>query len=304
MYNETVKLNYIASIEMQSVKDAIKSLFNKIGDKIEAPQDKEIASMSREVVIDGLERSGYQSVSTMRTEISHLTDYFDWYSKNVQVVDENIKTIIPSDISLVTSIRENLFGSVDEIGLSLISFPPDEGYYHAPICCLMWLGLEVDEILNLKNEDVFLIGADMFVRTPSKIIQVESKYVYDTLLEYSKSIYGVRTHYGDREVYADDIGYFIKSFLSKNSTRLGKRIKPINVRRKLAASNAQLNMGVKRVTETSVLTSGRLYRVREEERKNGSISMATFINEFKTTKDRPIRDAMSLYDFYKMAYGD
>ena len=144
----------------------------------------------------------------------------------------------------------------------------------------------------------------MFVRSPNKIIQVESKYIYDTLLKYSRSVYGVRTHYGDREVYADDIGYFIKNFLSKNSTKLGERIKEINVRKKLAAANAQLNMGVKRITETSVLTSGRLYRIREEERKSRSVSMATFINEFKTTKDRPLRDAMGLYEFYKMAYGD
>lgn len=304
MYNEIVKLNYLNSISKDSVRSAVESLFNKIEDTVEAPLDKEIATLSRSDVIDGIERSNYLSISTLRTEISHLTDYFKWYSKNIQEVKSDIKTITSSDINLTLSVKENIFKDVDELGASLVQFPPDEGYLHAPVCCLAWLGLELDEILNLKNEDIFLKGTHMFVKAPTKIIQVESKYIYDVLTKYGNTRQAIRTHYGDREVFADDIGYFIKRFLSEMSTRTGKRISEINVRRGLATANARLNSGVKRFNITTVLTSGRLYRIREIERTTGVVPMAVFINEFKTTKNRPIRDAMGLYEFYKMAYGD
>ena len=100
-------------------------------------------------------------------------------------------------------------------------------------------------------------------------------------------------------VYANDLGYFIKNFSPMGKRYVSKRISSADVSIKYARCNNQLGKGFKKLSTTNIFMSGKLYRVREDER-NGLSSRDAIRKEFGKIEGETTR----IYECYKRAFGE
>lgn len=301
MYNVDRKREYLITISNENSRKAGKSLFNRIED-VELYYSQDIADLKANDLKHALGMMHYLSFATLRTDLSLLKDYIYWSNNNISPNDYNaIKVINAKDIDISEAICEELFKDEDELKASLSFWSASEGYFESPIACLSWIGLDIKQILNLKNEDVYIENGTMFVRIPDRTIQIESDYIYEVLLNYSKTKSATRKHRSDWVVFADDIGYFIKNFIP-SSKFAGRRMTPLLVRRKITKCNLTLPDGLKKITLNNILLSGRLNRIMLEKQKTGALSDSMFVNEFNKKEQRYINDIKRIYEYYEQVF--
>lgn len=300
MYNEVVKQMYINRTENEKSIIALTNLFNRMETNIEIPLGRDLATIGNEKLKISLEEMGYLSYSTIRTEVGLLRDYINWYDNNVAPVEK--LDLLARDIDISEGIRRNIFKDEDELKASLSYLPVAEGYFEVPVLLLSWIGMELNDILNLKNEDLMFKEYGVFINTPKSVIDVKSEYIKNSLFEYSKVKTSTRKHRGIWIVNMDDLGYFIKNMVPANSRLCGKRLTPDTIRRKLFILNNMLPSNLKQVTITNVLLSGKLWRIKQEEDLIGKITEEIFLKEFKTKYGMIINDMMEVYKYYKKVF--
>lgn len=302
MYNEVVKHRFIETFKNTGSKLYAKSLMRRLGELCESELDKEVAEMSKQEIIDGLSRIHYISYTSIRTDLYVLKKYFNWYNDNINPINvENALSISADDIDLSESLRAELVKDEDEL-VGILSFvTASEGYYEVPIILLAWCGLTLDEILKLKNEDVVFKDGSVFIQSDRKVLYIKSEKIINLLKDYKSTKSRVVECHGRREMFPDDIGFFIKNMLTVNSMFIGKPLSAANVRKKIDAYNRITPEHIKKITIDGVFLSGGMHRILESEIETGKISTEVVVNELRA-KLRLANDAVNLYRAYKKAF--
>lgn len=302
MYNEAIKQNFLESIQNNGTKLYAKSTLDRSGAFFESEYGKDIVEMSSKEMIDGLAQMHLLNYASVRSVLSIIKRYAAWYNSNIKNISlDEIMSITATKVDLSQSLREEIIKDEAELRATMSFLSASEGYFEVPIMLLAWSGLTLKEILELKNEDVVVRGNTVFAQTGRKTTRINSDYIVDTIKEYKAVRSSTRPHRGDWEVYPDDIGYFIKNMIVKDSKFSGKRISAGNVRNRIDVYGATLPDGYKKITPDNVLLSGRLHRILESEIATGTISPEVVVNEMGI-KMSLLNDYVALYNMYKKAF--
>lgn len=269
----------------------------------ESELDKEVAEMSKREIIDGLSHIHYISYTSIRTDLYVLKKYFNWYNDNINSINvENVMSISAEDIDLSESLRAELVKDEDEL-LGILSFATaSDGYYESPVSLLAWCGLTLDEILSLKNEDIVFKDDSVFIQSDRQVFHIQSDRIIGLLKDYRSTKSRIVECHGKRELFPDNLGFFIKNMVTENSKFIGKPLTAVTVRKKIDAYNRITPDNIKKITVDGVFLSGGMHRVLESEIETGKISTEVVVNELRA-KLRLANDAVALYKAYKKAFG-
>lgn len=303
MYNEIVKQRFIETFKNKSSKLYAKSLMRRLDILCESELDKEVAEMSKREIIDGLSHIHYISYTSIRTDLYVLKKYFNWYNDNINSINvENVMSISAKDIDLSESLRAELVKDEDEL-LGILSFATaSDGYYESPVSLLAWCGLTLDEILSLKNEDIVFKDDSVFIQSDRQVFHIQSDRIIGLLKDYRSTKSRIVECHGKRELFPDNLGFFIKNMVTENSKFIGKPLTAVTVRKKIDAYNRITPDNIKKITVDGVFLSGGMHRVLESEIETGKISTEVVVNELRA-KLRLANDAVALYKAYKKAFG-
>ena len=293
MYNENIKEKYVSQIVNKETRT--KSI--EILDRIEENADRDIATMTKEGVISVLESLEYTSYKTLITEISYINSYLKWYRININELDPTlIDGLSFQDVDLTDIVKRAYFSCLEEITQSTSTWFVKEGYFVEPIAYLLWSGIKLGDILDLKNTDLSFSNGVVCICVNNEIIEINNSTIVDSLFTYSKVVCGDRGHRLGI-VYANDLGYFIKNFAPMGKKYVSKRVSSADVSIKYARCNNQLGKGFKKLSTTNIFMSGKLYRVREDERRGMSLRDA-IRKEFGKIEGETLR----IYECYKRAF--
>lgn len=301
MYNEAIKHDFIESIQNSGTKLYAKSLFRRIS-SIESDCNKDIAGMSKEEIINELSHMHLLNYASVRSTLSIIKRYVTWYNLNVQnIFLENILSISATDVDLSLSLREEVIKDEDELRAIMSFASASDGYFEVPIILLAWTGFTLSEILGLRNEDVVVRDNTAYVQTERKTTLIDSQYIVNALKEYKSVKSSIRMHRGDWIVYPDNIGYFVKNMITKDSKFAGRPLTADIVRKKIDMYNRMTPDGIKKISVDNTLLSGRLSRILESEIATGGISSEVVVNEMRIRMPL-LNDYIALYDSYKRAF--
>jgi len=302
MYNEAIKLEFIESIKNAGTKKVAKSLFRKTGAICESSLDKDIAVMEASEILGILEQIGHLNYMTLRVDVYLLKRYAKWYNQHVCTTDlSKISSLSAMDVDLSKAFNAGLIKDEDEL-MGVLSFiAASDGYFEIPVILMSWLGLTLEEILSLKNEDVIFKDNSVFMQTHRKMICTDSDRIVSALREYKSVKSSIRSHRGDWIVYPDDLGLFIKNMVTKDSKFLGRPVTTSIVRKKIEQYNRNIPGNMKQITVDNVLLSGRLHRILESEITTGKVLPETIVNELRIRLVL-VNDGIAMYNSYKKAF--
>jgi len=302
MYNEAVKCEFIESLDQDVLKQFVKSFFNRTDRLFEKKLGKDLAEMNDREIVDNFKKLPQISYATVRTHLAIVRKYLKWYNNNISPVDmTEINKISTYDIDISLCLSKVIIKDEKELEVSLSFLSAKDGYFEIPTLLLSWYGITLDEILDLKNTDVMLKENYALIRTPNKTYKITSEYTINCLSDYKFVKSSKRKHHGVWTVYPDDLGYFIKNMVQKNSKITGSRVLDKNVRKKITQYNRLLPKGFKEVTVDKVLLSGKLNRLVDFENKFGSIPQEVLLTELGG-KQSSLKEVTALYESYKKAF--
>lgn len=306
MYNQEIKTRYLNTICSEASRVSAERYLIRFSKQAEDPSGVDIGDMTQEEIKLCLESMNYYSFSTIRTDIYILKEYVRWYNKYIKLTDESpLDGLSARDIDLTKSFRRNLLKDERELVDVVSQLPIDEGHPEIPVLLLSWLGLEIDDIIALKNEDVYVLNNTMFVKTPiGGTIRIQNKYMHDALMEYSIVKSATRQHRSEWKVFSDDLGFFVKNMLPANSRIIGKRLTADMARKKVAHFYGSLSDDFKKASLSLVILSGRMHRIMMYEKANGNVPIEVFVSEFKSKLQVHLNDTMQQYEVYKKAFVD
>lgn len=102
----------------------------------------------------------------------------------------------------------------------LTYYPITEGYLIWPLSVLAWLGLNPEECLELRNEDVDL--AHKQIRIRGRVISITDQSQWKVLHLYANTQYGARVQNRTFVVQLIDCGYFLKDTKTHSSKKADK----------------------------------------------------------------------------------
>ena len=293
MYNEDLKYRYISQLD-KIYKPRAEALFERL-QSAENDADKDVGEMEKREVINIIERYGICLYISIRLPIWIINDYRRWYSEG------SLERIDVREIDLSSEVKTHLFRDEDELSVALMPMPIDQGYFIPPISYLLWLGLEIEEILNLKNSDVSEVENGFCIRCGNDILVTSSKKIVSVLKEYINVKYIQRT-YRSRYVAPDETVYFIKNYVVNKPKSPQERVEQGVVKKKFSLYNAKHPELTKNLTITSISYSGKLFRMREAERAGVSFGKDYFRNVLHIPNERDYQDMLLTFEAYKKAF--
>ena len=302
MYNEAIKQRFLESIDNNGTKTVAKCFLGKLDDTCKGKFDKDIVDMSRDEILDAIGGIGHLNYATIRMDLYLLSKYVEWYNKNIHGINlENFTSISVKDVDLSESYGNQLIKDEDELtALSVSAFAKD-GYLEVPVIILSWLGLSMKEIMELKNEDVIFKDDCIFIQVGKNITKVNSPILMEPLKDYKSVKSSIRSHRGDWVVYPDDLGFFIKNMLTKDSKFTGRPLTISRVRKRIEQYNRSVISNDKQITLDNVFLSGALRRILESEISTGKILPEVVASELNI-KLNMVNDGITMYETYKKAF--
>lgn len=193
MYNEKIKNEYLSGLSAAAAKSQ-RSYFAKIED-YEKKLQKDVVFFSREEFSELIKNiKGLSVGKSMYNFVGCLKSYGKWYNDNYSPIDYrsvfsvNYTEILPfyykSSEELISEIDSVIRSIISEYGISLEII---NGYmkelrmtYNVAIgvILLSWCGLTIEEIINLKSDDVFTEGNVIYVEDRKTLVTVDEPIMY------------------------------------------------------------------------------------------------------------------------------
>ncbi|MFA6831878.1 MAG: hypothetical protein WCR36_06375 [Bacteroidaceae bacterium] len=302
MYNETVKFEFIESLDNDTTKIFATNFFGRTDRLFEQESGKDLAEMGYSEIVENFQKLSQITYTTVRTHLAILRKYLKWYNNNITEVDvTKINNMSTYDVDISLNLFKSLIKDEEELAGILSVLPQKDGYFEIPILLLSWSGITLSNILELKNNDVIFKDTFAFIRTTHKIYRITSAYIVNALKDYKFVKSSTRQHRGLWNVYPDDLGYFIKNMVQENARVIGNRVSATNVRKKIVQFNKLTPGWFKEVTVDKTLLSGKLNRLVETERRLGNVPIEILLTELGGKKAL-LQDVVALYNSYKKAF--
>lgn len=311
MYNQEIKERFLSE-GLSSGSNASTSkpaIFEKLGEH-ETVMGKDIFQMSineLELASSLVEIFEYNSAAQVSSLIKM---YCSWcYETGVSQdkpagTDFTIKNIDPTTQFARVYFRDEL-----DFRNSLRKVRTfNEGYPEVVILTMAWLGLDVQAVLSLREQDVDLINRKIFAQDGSVLISWFSDEILDIFTEFSRCKSGMRENGNTTYMVVKDLSHdvFLKRFCASDSPKMGTPISLKQARSAVDKVNKQYkNMGFPpRFTQINIMRSGGLSRVFQLEQNGVNVmhrdNMDIVMQAYGIGKD--YRKIMWQYKFYKKAF--
>lgn len=215
MFNEQEKNKYLSTLKEQTAK-TIKCYFNSIISYEESLQ-KDIVFFTKEEYNDMLQKIGkFSKGKSLYAFTGGLKGYIEWYKENHDdynvecdlVFIPNYKEITNSYYSSIEEMMDDIFLAVDEkIEQFDLSYSEKNRYindfrmqYNISIGTLIlsWYGLTVDEIRNLKAENISDTECKVYVDGRKEAVDIDEAAIF--VLRMIKNASGYITFEGENNV--------------------------------------------------------------------------------------------------------
>lgn len=285
MSSNELATQFINTVDSERLRAETALYISVFQERIEEPAGKSILDMSRAELAHWFGELGIFQISTLSKRVTFLKKYARWCANAGYPVNNELFDFKVADIDTSKAMKKDVFFSVAELRAALDNFPPKDGYYDLPFLYLSWMGVPKKAILELRDEDVDIIGNSIHVTAGGEHYVCVSSLIANDLKEYSKVREATRNKKSEYTVYPDQSGRFIKNMLSAKSNKVGKPIKLAHVEGRyeyLAVSG--LLLGEKNVSISNVELSGRFYRIYQAEKELGKFPIVEFNTEFASLR--------------------
>lgn len=260
------RTEYAAYLRKKQLKES--DVLRRIG-LIESVEENglDVLTASRPAIVSRLNEMGYILYTTVGWSLSALTAYANWYDASVAPIPQcAVQGINRLEVDISGGVKKQLYQSLQEIKDLLVKWNPNEGYFDLPVAVLLWNGLSIDEILELRKGDISIESEQMYATVGTTRFNIENdnnSVAHDTLAIYANTSFSSRYHNGMTEVFADENGRLIRKFLPKGAPLKFKTpVTKKDVQNRLAAVSAILSEnGNKPISIMKIELSGRLYRM-------------------------------------------
>ena len=311
MYNQEIKERFLREqYDMSSGGRSYIAVFQRI-EPMEIHFGKDIAEMDFDEANRTLLSDKVYSLTAIDAQKSVLKQYVKWCRDNF--IFENIpggvlKVKITID-DVTHAVSQKLFRDESDLLYSIKKVRSfDEGNPEIAVVILAWLGLELEQILELQDSQVDLENGKIFATDGSILVSEISQQLRDILQMYARCESAERMNGTTKYEVIKDRSYpnFIKCMRSRTSTQMGRRLELKAVREMFnRISRDYVELGYEsRFAYTNVLSSGRLNRLLQMElsgvdildSKNAAVVEAVF------NGNKKYRSIKWSYESYKKAF--
>lgn len=309
MYNYELKFNYIAG-RKESIRNLYRKLFSRT-EKEEETLGKDIACFSLEELANYFESLGFMEPDTLRGRITTLSVYGDWYKGLYPDAEPHFRDYHVEDFPYAKLFAPLVTKSPEELcSKMLMAVPKDSAQPGVAALCFAWLGIDCGDAIILRHEQVDTKHGKIFSPTGEVIVSSMPECIRDLLEVYEKTNVAERTQNRTFTVVADDIGYFIKKMVTKDSGRVGKPFKKEQIVNRIGYIQDEYNGTTgndRSLNYTNVQRSGGFYRLHQMELAGvdvRSVKNADKVRMCIGKSKRNHKDNMLMYDAYLEVIGE
>ena len=263
-----------------------------------------------------ISESGYYNMNTMRVYITALRKFLLYIFKTNPTLmkkltwDQALELKV-RDVDLVSAIKRNLFISFEEIRPCFAERNIESGRYNEVAWALIWAGLNIKEILELKNADV--VGAPdrsgsgeiARVRVGKNYIYVDDISASEVILDY-KAKTESKSYWEGTDITIIDHGFFLKKFKAPKIRCSETPLSRSAFQRNLSITSGEPNEYMialgKPLRIENVVDSGKYQRMHAKV-LSGMSEDDAILEEFGKLDVKYILDKKSMYRCYKIAFG-
>ena len=277
---------------------------------IEDIYEKDIALCSSDEICKAFERSYLYNIGSIRSILASVSKYFVWCieTRAFPIFRNEAKYVKIHEIDCSNGIVHCFIRSPEDLICKLRNvYSDDSGQEVIPTIIFKWIGLSYNEIINLRNEDVDLQNAQIHVNSDAKttVYNIPSVFI-ESLNIYKNTNVSERSAANTWTVYADDIGFFVKKMLAKNSKKAGKSITVKQLRDsvyRFSVLYSDKKNDIFRFDQDSIEKSALCYKLYQLEMSGEDISSKELIYKLTGYVSSALyKDLLTLYKTYKKVF--
>ena len=308
MYNSEVKEAYIQT-RLPSMHPEYRSFFVASA-SYEETLGKDIALFSTQELAHHLESLGFMEPHTVRNMVAKLASYGDWYDSLHPNTKHHFRDYHVEDFPYAKLFKPLVIETPEKLCHKMeMVYPLDSGQPAMAALCLAWLGIDCGDALKLRNEQVDTKNGQIISPTGEVLVASMPECIRKMLDVYGKTRSAERVQNRTFTVYADDIGFFIKRMISKQSSKEGAPITKKNISDWIVLLRDKFNGTTgndQTLTYGNVQRSGGFYRLLQMDIAGvnvRSVKNADKVRLCLGKSKRNHKDNMLMYDAYLEVIG-
>lgn len=311
MYNEEQKLHFLNTIESESSRKAITSMFNRF-EEYEDELRQDIAEWHIDQIYNTIEGMYIFDFGTIKQYLSTLTSYKRYVASIHNSNNRNDLIVLPkldaSNVDITQNIRRVFIKSPSMLKSEIEkTIDPSQGYYVCAAACFAWLGIDTKTMPHIKDSAVDFHNKSIVDEEYNIAIYNIPEEIIDVLRQYWEADEAIRWHHAPCRVYPIYNGKFLHVMSGANSKKQSAPIKYTSIRNDFAkmAQMAKTSENTpSRLEYPNILRSGGMYRLYQLEKEGIDIFAGKNDELLQTTYSAPgkLFDIRSLYRQYKRAF--
>lgn len=308
VYNKEIKEQYLETLNGR-VRNIRAQRFEVLEALYEAPLHCDILEVSKEDFVPRFNQEKWADVNSVRGSIAIIRSYNDWAHRTGQRF--NFTDMIDSfdfrkDVDYTPSIAEIIQPSPEAL-LKFITkvYDLSEGFEVVPALIFAWLGFDIQDATKIKNNQIDF-GTKILYNMDGSIYQYKiPECFWEALQLYAKTNVATRATSGEYQVFAENVGFFIKKMIPRKSTKDGyyENGQITGSISKFRSRYQEMYHEVPHINYTSIMRSGVLYRLYELESSGVDLyAKASRPQVDAIIGNKIFMDAMTIYEAYRRVY--
>ena len=311
MYNEEQKLRFLDTVESESSRKAITSMFNRF-EEYETKLHQDISEWRIDQIYSTIEDMYIFDFGTIKQYLSTLTLYKRHFVSTHNRNNENDLIILPkldaSNVDITHNIRKVFVKDPNALKFEIEkTLDPSQGYYVCAAACFAWLGIDTKTMPLIKDSAVDFHNRSIVDKECNITIYNIPEEIIDILRQYWETDEAIRWHHAACRVYPIYNGKFLHVMSGVNSKKQSSPIKYTSIRNDFAkmAQMAKTSDNIPSKLEyPNILRSGGMYRLYQLEKEGVDVFSGKNDDLLQSTYSAPGKtfDIRSLYRQYKRAF--
>lgn len=309
VYNKEIKEQFLATLPKEAGKN-IRWRFSHISEVFEVSQQKDIAEASLQELRDGFSTFAFIDVNAARSVLTWFRAYNRWaHSTNQPFAFTDALEVFSerTDVDYTIGIHKYILPSPETLVSAITRlYPIDAGYEVLPALIFAWLGVPCSDAIRLKSDAADFARRQLTLLDGTVYPYEVPEAFWGPLMVYSKTRTATRFVNSEYPVFADDLGFFLKKMLPRDSKRQGK---PYEV----AQISANITDFCYRCEEqihfrptfnyTTIMKSGIFYRLYQFEVSGVDLYAKENKQKVLTIANKSsFKDVMTIYEAYRRVY--
>jgi len=309
MFNAEIKEKYLTECS-NSVVSRVIGLF-LASETIEKSVCHDLACFSVNELQQFFELLGFMEPDVVRTRLGLVASYADWYCILHNLSGHHIREYKVNMFPYAKYFAPTIIKTPEELLQNIaVVYHVETAQSVIPALCMAWLGVDLDDAIRLPTECVDVKAGKIYSANGSVIAPDMPDCIRKLLQEYSTIKTSERTKNQTYPVYADDLGFFIKRMVDKDSKKVGQPISTKSMRAWITIFNDKLHEQLpnsKVINYTNVQRSGNFYRLHQMDQAGVDVRAVKNADKVRLClgkSKRNHKDNMLLYDAYLQIIGE